>query len=234
MHRVVKPVACELYFLPVQTRVPLKLGRETLTSVICARVKMTVEDAHGKRANGWGETPLSVQWVWPSELPYHERLASLQKLCVDLTSAWASFKWFGHPLEIGIEFQRDALPGLTGAIPHLAALVCCSPFDIALHDAFGNLHGVDIYQTHNSDWISHDLAYFFDDAHFAGKYPADFLRPRENQLPRFWPARRRARPACRVTIFTATSFRSDGYPSAAAGLDSTRWAAGVEDQASGK
>jgi L-alanine-DL-glutamate epimerase-like enolase superfamily enzyme len=30
--------------------------------------------------------------------------------------------------------------------------------------------------------MSRDLAYFFEDKQFAGKYPADFLRPRENRL----------------------------------------------------
>ena len=43
----IRPVAVDLYFLPVQTRVPLKFGPETLTSVICARVCMTVADASG-------------------------------------------------------------------------------------------------------------------------------------------------------------------------------------------
>ena len=35
---------CEtrLYFLPVQTRVPLKFGSETLTEVTCARVALRV------------------------------------------------------------------------------------------------------------------------------------------------------------------------------------------------
>src|SRR5207248_2646509 len=148
--RAVRPVACELYFLPVETRVPLKFGRETLTTVTCARVRMTVRNSHGRRAEGWGETPLNVQWVWPSELAYEERLAALKTLCVELTRAWARFDSFGHPLEIGHDFQRDVLfplrkpPPLaaqdaaTGRgfmkMPHLAALVCCSAFDIALHD----------------------------------------------------------------------------------------------------
>ncbi len=56
-----------LYFLPVQTRVPLKFGPETLTYVTCARTTVRVEDARGNTARGWGETPLSVQWVWPSQ-----------------------------------------------------------------------------------------------------------------------------------------------------------------------
>ena len=46
-----------LYFLPVETRVPLKFGPETLTSVTCARVAMTVEDAQGRRGVGWGRLP---------------------------------------------------------------------------------------------------------------------------------------------------------------------------------
>ena len=62
----IRPVAVELYFLPIKTRMPLKFGPEVTTEVTCARVKMTVEDRAGRRAEGWGETPLSVQWVWPS------------------------------------------------------------------------------------------------------------------------------------------------------------------------
>ena len=58
----------ELEFLPVETRVPLKFGNETLTSVTCARVQVRVRNAMGAEAIGWGETPLSVQWVWPSRL----------------------------------------------------------------------------------------------------------------------------------------------------------------------
>ncbi len=62
----IQPLSAELRFLPVQTRVPLKFGPETLTTVTCARVRVRVADAAGHTAEGWGETPLSVQWVWPS------------------------------------------------------------------------------------------------------------------------------------------------------------------------
>ncbi len=180
--RAVRPVGCELYFLPVQTRVPLKFGRETLTTVTCARVRMTVQDLQGRRAQGWGETPLNVQWVWPSELAYDERLAALKKLCVELTRAWAEFDVFGHPLEVGHDVQRDVLQKFSNSIPHLAALVCCSPFDIAFHDAFGNLHNVPIYETYTADWISRDLASFFDDGSFADQFPSGFLTTRSEKL----------------------------------------------------
>jgi hypothetical protein len=52
------PVSVDLYFLPVTTRVPLKFGPETLTSVICARVCMTVAGKEG-RAQGWGAVGLA-------------------------------------------------------------------------------------------------------------------------------------------------------------------------------
>ena len=58
----ISPVSVDLYFIPVETRVPLKFGPETLTSVICARACMTVANKQGQKAQGWGETPLSVQY----------------------------------------------------------------------------------------------------------------------------------------------------------------------------
>lgn len=184
----VHPVSATLYFLPVQTRVPLKFGPETLTSVTCARVCMCVRDAQGRMAEGWGETPLSVQWVWPSAQSYAERHAALQQFCRVLAEAWAEFDVMGHPIEVGHAFQKEVLPGLLDEVnsarvepmPRLAALVCCSAFDIALHDAYGQLHGVPVYQTYNARWMNADLSYFLTPAEktgvsFVGRYPADFL-----------------------------------------------------------
>src|SRR5512142_3355912 len=136
-----RPIAAELYFLPVRTRVPLKFGPETLTSVTCARVRLRIANARGHTAEGWGETPLSVQWVWPSKLPYEPRHNALRPFCTRLVKAWADFKSTGHPIEVGHDFLQQVLPPLLRdfnaqlkigePMPHLAALVCCSAFDIA-------------------------------------------------------------------------------------------------------
>ena len=142
-----------LWFLPVTTRVPLKFGTEALTSVTCARVRLTVQGPDGRSASGWGETPLSVQWVWPSPMPYAPRHQALQEFCRRLAQAWNAFDESGHPMRLGNAFNDSELTRLqarfntersaTGLepLPHLAALVCNSAFDIALHDAFGQLLG---------------------------------------------------------------------------------------------
>jgi len=192
--------AAELYFIGVETRMPLKFGPETLTSVDCARVCVTVADRQGKRANGWGETPLSVQWAWPSSLKYQERSDAMQQLCVMLAEAWAKFDDQGHPIEMGVSFIESVLPGLlenlnsqrgagTEPMPYLAALICCSAFDIAVHDAYGQLLGKDVYSTYTRDFMNKDLSGFLESAAdvdfpFSGMYPADFLAfPRAETLP---------------------------------------------------
>ncbi|HGJ65984.1 TPA: hypothetical protein ENS27_11430 [bacterium] len=194
----IKPKDVSLYFLPVETRVPLKFGPETLTSVTCARIRITVESRDGKIAEGWGETPLSVQWVWPSSITYKERHEALKSLCIDLVKAWLDFDEYGHPIEIGHSFQTNVLHKLldrinerkeiSEPIPWLASLVCCSAFDIALHDAYGNLLGLPIYETYNSQFMNSDLSKYINPAEntkisFSGKYPSDYLvYPRVNKI----------------------------------------------------
>ena len=186
----VRPVAARLYFLPLAFRVPLKFGPETLTHLTCARVGLTVRDRAGRTAEGWGETPLGVSWVWPSDLSHEHRNNVLQQFCVLLTQAWADFDHRGHPLEVGHGFVEQVLPALNRNInqqqspgesmPHLAALVCCSAFDLALHDAYGRLHGVGVYETYDRQFLNHDLSAFLEPAdgaevNFDGCWPQDFL-----------------------------------------------------------
>ena len=191
----------ELYLLPVTTRVPLKFGAETLTSVTCARARVWVTGRDGRQADGWGETPLSIQWAWPSELSYAERHESMIAFCRKLAEAWSEWDAWGHPIEIGAGFQHTVLGRLVhefnqnrpaaAHLPHLAALICCSPFDIALHDAYGRLHDVPTYHTYNREFMNCDLAAFLTPAEdaqvdFHDRYPADYLSPAPQQTLPVW------------------------------------------------
>jgi L-alanine-DL-glutamate epimerase-like enolase superfamily enzyme len=183
----IRPTGTALYFLPVHTRMPLKFGGETVTYVTCARARMTVADAAGRTAEGWGETPLSVTWVWPSALSYEERHEAMKTFCQMLAQAWAAFDASGHAMEVGQDFIDQRLPSLldelnagrTEPMPWLGALVCCSVFDQALHDAYGQLHSVDVYQTYNNQYMNRALEDFLEPASeavsFEEKYPEDFF-----------------------------------------------------------
>ncbi|MGC8887826.1 MAG: enolase C-terminal domain-like protein [Verrucomicrobiia bacterium] len=185
-----------LYFIQVQTRVPLKFGTETLSSVTCARAKVQVMDARGRIATGWGETPLSVQWVWPSQHPYEKRHNSLIEFCKLVARELVGFGAKGHPIEIGYDFIEYKLPNLLNEfnhnrvekLPYLAGLLCFSLFDIAVHDAYGNLLGLPVYETYCRDFMSRDLSAFLEPAEgakisFTLRYPADFLVfPRRNVM----------------------------------------------------
>ena len=76
-------------------------------------------------------------------------------------------------------------------VPRLAALVCASPFDIALHDAFGQLVGLPVYNTYGPHFLQEDLSRFLEPAEgsgvtFQGVWPADFLTSKPSQHLRAW------------------------------------------------
>jgi L-alanine-DL-glutamate epimerase-like enolase superfamily enzyme len=181
-----------LHFLPVAMRVPLKFGAQTVSRAVCARARIVVEDRAGRIAEGWGETPLSVAWVWPSPLPWEERETRMCEFCEVLARELVAFGESGHPMELGDAFQRTQLDALlatanaghAGPMPHLAALVCHSVFDLAIHDAFGNLLARPVFETLGDEFLSADLAHFLNgDTRFTGLRPPHFLRPKKTRLP---------------------------------------------------
>jgi L-alanine-DL-glutamate epimerase-like enolase superfamily enzyme len=200
----IRVVGTRLHFIAVRTRVPLKFGPEVTTSVTVARACVRVVDRRGRHAEGWGETPLSVQWVWPGTLPYEARHATLKDFSVRLAGAWAGFGGRGHPMEVGADFQEAELgrlwrrfnrtPGQSRAsepMPWLAALVCCSPFDLATHDAFGKLLRRPVYSTYGPAFMNRDLAAHLkpevgDGVSFRGKFPGDFLVRNPPRRLRAW------------------------------------------------
>lgn len=212
-----------LYFLPVETRIPYDFGSETLTHVVCARCEVTVADDAGRRATGWGETPLNVGWVWPSALSRQARFSRLEGFVKSLARTWATFDEAGHPIELGHDFQQgplrqcweEANQAEREPMPWLAALVCCSPFDIALHDAYGQIHAAPVYETYNARFMSRDLSAFVSPAEgrgdaFVGKYPADYLLANPARRLKAWHSVGIADPLTEADL--KGDEPQDGYP----------------------
>lgn len=190
-----------LHYIPIQNRVPLKFGKETLTQVTCARARIRICDKAGHHAEGWGETPLSVTWVWPSAtVSYSGRLEALQTLCGNIARRWPAFDASGTSLELGHAFLKSELPRLLAEanmsrpleaqIPWLAALVCASVFDQALHDAYGNLLNRPAYATYGPDLASQDLGAFLESASptvsFSNRFLTDFIAQTPKQRLPAW------------------------------------------------
>ena len=173
-----------LTFLPVKMRL-LKFGAETIDSIQIAHVEL---DAYG--TTGRGETPLSVAWAWPSELSFAFRERMMMDFCRTLEKEYLVENT--DPMSAGYAFLTRRLPEIHARfnrehaveMPHLAALICTSAFDIALHDAFGRSLALPTFQTYHAKFMEHDLAWFYDDPAFRGKYPRDyFVRDVPGHLP---------------------------------------------------
>lgn len=142
---------------------------------------------------------MSVQWGWPSELPYEPRLGAMVELAGCLAREWAGGGDAGHPLEVGWGFVEHRLPEIWRAwndghpdlpMPWLAALITASAFDLAIHDAFGRAVGRPVYEACGPEFLNRDLASFLSPepdsgVEFRNRFPADFLARRRTRL-RAW------------------------------------------------
>ena len=189
----IRPSRLALYFIDVRAQVPFRFGKETLKRVTCARVMCEVEEDSRGLFRGWGESPLSAPWAWPGDVPLPEREAALRQFCREVLEAWSAYDAGGHPLAFGHAFLRETLPKLLGSfnarrhtdsqMPYLAALMCCAPFDIALHDAYGHAAGRPVFDCYSSRDMPDDLAAYLGDAGFKGRYPSDFLSYGASRIP---------------------------------------------------
>lgn len=189
--------AAAAFLIPLETRSPMRFGGETLKSITVLRACLTVEDRRGRTAVGWGETPLSVEWAWPATIDHATRRDVLLRFCRRLVDAWSSHREYGHPIETGLAFHQDVLPAalaeaneqLTGRnpIPQLAAIVCSSAFDLALHDAYGQVHSRPTYSTYTAEFMNRDLSSLMGPSTATtNAYPMDFLKARRPTTITSW------------------------------------------------
>ena len=155
-------------------RTPIKFGGTALDRVTLLNVGCTVSDASGKTAKGFGSMPMGNIWAYPSaELSYETTLNAMKGLAGQINKITGDYSEFGHPVDINVALEPEYLKA-AGQIPKLATLVTASPFDAAIHDAYGKLYGVSCYQTYGPEHMPHDLSHYLG-PEFAGEYLEQYV-----------------------------------------------------------
>ena len=153
-------------------RTPIKFGGTAVDKVTIVNVDVVVRNAAGKSQKGFGSMPLGNVWGFPSKiLSYDQTLDAMKQLAERIRKITADYKEFGHPVDINAALEPLYLKAgdevtaklkLPQPIPPLATLVTASPFDAAVADAFGKLHGRSTYATYGTDLMSHDLSHYLN------------------------------------------------------------------------
>ena len=124
---------------------PLQLSSGIITEITEATAIVRVR-VGGVEAEGSGSIYLSDLWAWPDPaLSHAQRDAEMRRLCVDLAEYSG---WFNdaHPLVSGLDLHARAAALQEDPVPLLARLVCASPLDAALHDAWGQATGTSAFR----------------------------------------------------------------------------------------
>jgi len=185
MNSDIRAKKIEIHYEPCTARTPLKFGAVVMDQVTFCRVKVTVENLRGQVADGWGGIFLADFWAWPTpELDHATKEACMKSTVQRYADLVLAFPRSAHPVDLffALEPELDRLSGETCAAlkeelrqPFLSALVCASPVDAALHDAFGRVNGIDSYCGYGADFMA-DLSRYLG-PRYRGKYIADYLRP---------------------------------------------------------
>ncbi len=151
-------------------RTPYMFGGRKVDRVTMLNVTCEVESRGGKRAKGFAAMSMGNQWSFPSQkMNYDETLLAMTHLGVRIGEITRAAKDYGHPVDLNHTLEPQWLEAaarvtredpLAEPIPKLCTLVVGSPFDAAISDAYGKLHGRSSYAIYGRDLMSHDLGHY--------------------------------------------------------------------------
>lgn len=168
-------------------RAPYKFGGFAVDRVTLLNVECVVSLSNGRSAKGFGSMTMGNVWSFPSHvLSYDQTLGAMKSLAEKINGVTAAFRQWGHPIDTNCALEPEYLRAaaqvsqdlhLAEPIPKLCTLVTASPFDAALHDAFGKIHGRNVYQCYGQDLLPNDLATYLG-RDYAGQWLSQFLLTR--------------------------------------------------------
>ena len=142
------------------------------------------ETVAGHVAHGFGSMTMGNEWSFPSKtLSYDTTLEAMKRLAERIQKITEGYTEPGHPIDINFTLEPEYLKAavevtqemhLDQPIPKLCTLVTASPFDAAIHDAFGKAQSLNCYLTYGPEFMNHDLAHYLA-PEFQGKFPSQYL-----------------------------------------------------------
>ena len=177
----------------IEYRTPIKFGGRVVVDAVLLNVTVDVESHDGRQAQGLGSMPMGNAWAWPSQqVSVEQTLAAMLGLGERLAARANEYDGQGHPLEITHDlaqsYDRTAAEiireqGLPEPMPRLAQLVCASPLEAAIHDAYGKMLDKNSYNVLGSEFANRDIASYLT-PEFGGEFLDKYtLRDPKPQMP---------------------------------------------------
>lgn len=174
-------------------RTPYKFGGFAVDRVTLLNVACVVRLPSGRSSKGFGSMTMGNNWSFPSRvLTYDQTLGAMKALAEKINPLTGSYREYGHPIDINCALEPSYLGAaeevtrelhLPEPVPKLCTLVTASAFDAAVHDAFGKIHGRNVYQTYGPDLLPNDVSKYLG-KEYAGKWLNQFLLTRPTpQMP---------------------------------------------------
>jgi len=134
-------------------------------------------------------------WAFPSKtMSYDTTLDAMKALADRIQRITNGCRETGHPLDLNHVLEPEYLKAaadvslartLDEPMPKLCTQVVASPFDAAIHDAFGKVHGRNVYATYGPDLLPGDLSRYLG-AGFRGERLDRALLPKpQERIPLF-------------------------------------------------
>lgn len=166
----IKPQDIQISFEDFFYRTPLKFGGTVVDRVTLLNVRCEIRNRKGAVASGFGSMPLGNVWSFPTKtMTYETTLQAMKVLAERIRKITAEHPDYGHPIDLNCNLEARYLQAATDVssqlrlvepVPKLCTLVTASPFDAAIHDAFGKLYGRSSYRTYGRDFMARDLGHY--------------------------------------------------------------------------
>src|SRR6185295_16970849 len=134
----------------------------------------------------FGSMTMGNAWSFPSKtMSYDTTLGAMKALAERIARLTRGYREPGHPIDMNCALEPAYLKAaaevskelkLAEAIPKLCVLVTASPFDAAVHDAYGKAFGVSSYATYSDAYMPHDLPHYLG-ADYKGEYLSRYVLP---------------------------------------------------------